>query len=254
MIVCAKNYSYCVIFVQAILKCNRAPVFGRPLQVTVRLMLWDRCLVYLSVTLVYCGQTVGWIKMPLGTDVGLFPCDTVLDGDPAPLTEWGTAAPHFLAMSVLAKRSPISSTAELLFETQRWIHTVNTSCDCLCHRRRNRFGGATRLTLTTTAHVLVFYLPFKCWMLDVCSLIEDQPRLERLDSSALARYGQLTRLWVDTNCAFWSTKSADTTWCPENWCENTDPCDWRITLELNMLLTKAMPPKTPFEENICNVN
>jgi len=93
MIVCAKNYSYCAIFVQAILKCNRAPVFGRPLQVTVRLMLWDRCLVYLSVTLVYCGQTVGWIKMPLGTEVGLCPCDTVLDGDPAPLTEWGTAAP-----------------------------------------------------------------------------------------------------------------------------------------------------------------
>jgi len=155
MIVCAKNYSYCAIFVQAILKCNRAPVFGRPLQVTVWLMLWDRYLVYLSVTLVYCGQTGGRIKMPLGTEVGLCPCDTVLDGDPAPLTEWGTAA-----MSVLAKRSPISSTAELLFETQRWIHTVNTSCDCLCHRRRNRFGGATRLTLTTTAHVnlVVVYL------------------------------------------------------------------------------------------------
>ena len=25
----------------------------------------------LSVTLVYCGLTVGWIKMPLGTEVGL---------------------------------------------------------------------------------------------------------------------------------------------------------------------------------------
>jgi len=37
----------------------------------------------LSVTLVYCGQTVGWIKMPLGTEVGLGPGDIVLDGDPA---------------------------------------------------------------------------------------------------------------------------------------------------------------------------
>jgi len=30
------------------------------------------------------GQTAGWIKMPLGTEVGLAPRDIVLDGDPAP--------------------------------------------------------------------------------------------------------------------------------------------------------------------------
>jgi len=34
----------------------------------------------LSVTLVYCGQTVGWIKMPLGNEVGLSPGHIVLDG------------------------------------------------------------------------------------------------------------------------------------------------------------------------------
>ena len=28
---------------------------------------------------VYCGQTAGWIKMPLGTKVGLSPGDCVLD-------------------------------------------------------------------------------------------------------------------------------------------------------------------------------
>jgi len=33
---------------------------------------------------VYCGQTVGWIKMPLGTEVCFVPGDIVLDGDPAP--------------------------------------------------------------------------------------------------------------------------------------------------------------------------
>jgi len=38
----------------------------------------------LSVTLVYCGQTVGWIKMKLGVQVGLGPGHIVLDGDPAP--------------------------------------------------------------------------------------------------------------------------------------------------------------------------
>jgi len=33
---------------------------------------------------VCCGQTAGWIKMPLGMKVGLGPGDVVLDGDPAP--------------------------------------------------------------------------------------------------------------------------------------------------------------------------
>jgi len=32
---------------------------------------------------VYCGQTVGWIKTKLGTEVGVGPDHTVLDGDPA---------------------------------------------------------------------------------------------------------------------------------------------------------------------------
>jgi len=40
--------------------------------------------VCLSVTLVYCGQTVGWIKMKLGIEVGLGPGHIVLDGDLSP--------------------------------------------------------------------------------------------------------------------------------------------------------------------------
>jgi len=44
---------------------------------------------------VCCCQTAGWIKMPLGTEVGLGPCDVVLDGDPAP-PKRGTA-PQFSA-------------------------------------------------------------------------------------------------------------------------------------------------------------
>jgi len=35
---------------------------------------------------VYCGQTAGCIKMPLGSQVGLSPGDIVLDRDPVPLT------------------------------------------------------------------------------------------------------------------------------------------------------------------------
>jgi len=37
----------------------------------------------LAVTLVHCGQTVGWIKMKLGVQVGFGRDHIVLDGDPA---------------------------------------------------------------------------------------------------------------------------------------------------------------------------
>jgi len=52
--------------------------------------------------------------MLLGVKVGLGPCDIVLDGDPAPRTERDIAASTFLVMSIVAKRSPISATVELL--------------------------------------------------------------------------------------------------------------------------------------------
>jgi len=35
--------------------------------------------------MVYCGQTVGWIKMKVGMKVGLGPDPFVLDGEPDPL-------------------------------------------------------------------------------------------------------------------------------------------------------------------------
>jgi len=44
----------------------------------------------LSVTLVYCGQTVGWIRMPLRTKVSLGPDHIALDEDPAPSPQKGT--------------------------------------------------------------------------------------------------------------------------------------------------------------------
>jgi len=51
----------------------------------------------LSVMLVHCGQTVGWIKMKLGVQVGLGPGHIVLDGDPSPLPQRGTASTQFSA-------------------------------------------------------------------------------------------------------------------------------------------------------------
>jgi len=46
-------------------------------------MLSDHCPVCLSVTLVYCSQMVGRIKMKLGMEVSFGPSHIALDGDPA---------------------------------------------------------------------------------------------------------------------------------------------------------------------------
>jgi len=65
---------------------------------TVRPMLSDHCLSCLSVTLVfllYCGQTVEWIKLKLGMQVGIALGHIGLDGDPAPPPQRGTAPTQF---------------------------------------------------------------------------------------------------------------------------------------------------------------
>jgi len=62
------------------------------------------------------GSCLLWPNAWMDQDVACYegrPGDIVLDGDPAPPPERGTAAPHFSAQFPLA-RSPISATAELL--------------------------------------------------------------------------------------------------------------------------------------------
>jgi len=56
--------------------------------------------------------------MPLATEVDLGPGYIVLDGNRVP-PERGTVAPSLLLMSIVAKRSPISATAEHLLEDRR---------------------------------------------------------------------------------------------------------------------------------------
>ena len=72
-------------------------------------MLSDRCLSFLSVTLVYCGQ----LKMKLGMEAGLGQRQTVLDGNPAAPSspKWGRAS-NFRSMTVVAKWLPILATAD----------------------------------------------------------------------------------------------------------------------------------------------
>ena len=60
----------------------------------------------LSVTLVHCGQTLGWIKMKLGIQIGLGPGHTMLDGDPASHPKG--AQPQFQPISAAAKWLDVS--------------------------------------------------------------------------------------------------------------------------------------------------
>jgi len=69
-------------------------------------MLSLRCLSVcpvLFMTLVYCGQTVGWINIKHGMQVGLGSGHILLDGDPAPLPQKGAEPPNFRPVSVVAK-------------------------------------------------------------------------------------------------------------------------------------------------------
>jgi len=53
--------------------------------------------------LVYCGQTVGWIKIELGMEVALGPSDNVSDGDSALPLKRAQFPTNFQPMSIVAK-------------------------------------------------------------------------------------------------------------------------------------------------------
>ena len=53
---------------------------------------------------VYCGQMAESIKMPLGMEVGLSPCNFAFDGDPAPPEERTQPPPNFWLMFIVGKR------------------------------------------------------------------------------------------------------------------------------------------------------
>jgi len=77
----------------------------------------------------YCGQTVGWITIPLGTEVGLGPGDIVLDGDPAPPTERGTVSPplfgHVYCVQTVAHLSNCWALVRAHFFDPPYTHTHN---------------------------------------------------------------------------------------------------------------------------------
>ena len=81
-------------------------------------------------------QTAGWIKMPLGTEVGLGKGNFVLAGDLAP-PKRGTAPPHFRSMSIVAKWLD-GSRCHLVW---RYTSTQATSCYMGTLLALNQKGG-----------------------------------------------------------------------------------------------------------------
>jgi len=67
---------------------------------------------------VYCGETAGLTKTPLGMEVDLGPGQIVLDG--SQLCAKRGQSPHLFGPCLLWPRSPISDTAELLFQIGAW--------------------------------------------------------------------------------------------------------------------------------------
>ena len=109
----------------------------------------------------YCGQSVGWIKVPLGTEVGLGPGDMGTQLPPPP-TERGTVTPKYGlqlirtqagqpasvngGLSFVAKRSPISATAELFLPYRRGTsQTCHAERRCLQHVERSTQSSVKRL-------------------------------------------------------------------------------------------------------------
>jgi len=79
-----------------------------------RFALCHRTVVCVSCNVGVFGQTVGWIKMPLGIHRGRPRPRRHVRWGPSSSTERGTTAPTFRPMSIVAKRSHISATAGLL--------------------------------------------------------------------------------------------------------------------------------------------
>ena len=74
--------------------------------------------------------------MPLGKVVGLGPGHNVLDGDPVGTQPTTAAPPHFRPMPNVAKRSPISATAELLLYNETLQQTSRPLLSKLSQRRQ----------------------------------------------------------------------------------------------------------------------
>jgi len=145
----------------------------------------------LSLTLVYCDQTVGWIRMLLSTEVGLGPGHIVLDGDPAsprkghnspqlfgPCLLWPKGRPSQQLLSVVAQLM-----AESLYLTM-YVKTRLTR-----DLQFNRFKSLL-FTPPQNLHLLTCLFNYSSWILSY--VVSSQlPSLRVTRSTGSGRVGVL---------------------------------------------------------------
>ena len=130
------------------------------------------------------GQMARWIKTPLGMEVGLEPSDSVLDGDPAPLSKrghspqifgpfllWPNGRPSQLMLSTCAKAINKEKLPQLGYTTGRnsyWLANVARLLDDIltpgqrierdvsygrsCDRKNDLLPILQNVTVTDTRH------------------------------------------------------------------------------------------------------
>ena len=107
--------------------------------------------------------------MPLGKEVGLGPGHIVLDGDPVGTQPATAAPPHFRPMPIVAKLSPISATAELLFKVR--VNNINLSSDSISLHVIHMLNSQANVSFTTifSERELTFTFAI-CYRPSVCRL------------------------------------------------------------------------------------
>ena len=83
----------------------------------------------------YCGQTLGWIKMKLAMEVGLGPGNIVSDGDLVPLPQRGTASLQFSVHVCSGQTAGRTKTQTANRSVQPFLHSCLQKVSILCNRR-----------------------------------------------------------------------------------------------------------------------
>ena len=90
--------------------------------------------------------------MSLGTEVDLSPGHIVLDGDPAPPRKGAQQLATFRSLSIVAERSPISGTTELLYIHSTQYAVRNQIEKINRFRRGETDGNYSSTPYNTIAH------------------------------------------------------------------------------------------------------
>jgi len=144
-----------------------------------------------------CGQMAGWIKMPLGMEVGLGAGDFVLDGDPTPPLQKGAEPPPPIFGPCLFNCGQMAGWVKMALGMEVGL--------CLCHIVLD--WDPSPLPLRGTAPIFGLYLLWpNGWMDQDVTWYGDRPRPRRLcvrwlPSSRLPKKGRSPQFLAHVYCS-----------------------------------------------------